>query len=61
MREVWGWDFGDLSTADGPCAPAAGQGRGGSGRLRLIQTVWVGHPFEEPTPHEAPTPHEEAV
>ncbi|MCX4610483.1 MULTISPECIES: response regulator transcription factor [Streptomyces] len=62
MREVWGWDFGDLSTVTVHVRRLRGKVEEDPGRPRLIQTVWgVGYRFEEPTPHEAPTPHEEAV
>ncbi|MFJ3217477.1 response regulator transcription factor [Kitasatospora sp. NPDC086801] len=59
MRQVWGWDFGDLSTVtvhvrrlrekieDDPAAPA------------LISTVWgVGYRYD-PTPYD-PAPHDQA-
>ncbi|MGW1754444.1 response regulator transcription factor [Streptomyces mirabilis] len=62
MREVWGWDFGDLSTVTVHVRRLRGKVEEDPGRPRLIQTVWgVGYRFEEPTPREAPTPREEAV
>ncbi|MFE2515068.1 response regulator transcription factor [Streptomyces mirabilis] len=62
MREVWGWDFGDLSTVTVHVRRLRGKVEEDPGRPRLIQTVWgVGYRFEEPTPRETPTPREEAV
>jgi DNA-binding response OmpR family regulator len=62
MREVWGWDFGDLSTVTVHVRRLRGKVEEDPGRPRLIQTVWgVGYRFEEPMPRETPTPREEAV
>jgi DNA-binding response OmpR family regulator len=62
MREVWGWDFGDLSTVTVHVRRLRGKVEEDPGRPRLIQTVWgVGYRFEEPAPREAPTLREEAV
>ncbi|MGQ4384691.1 response regulator transcription factor [Streptomyces sp. SAS_270] len=49
MREVWGWDFGDLSTVTVHVRRLRGKVEDDPGRPRLIQTVWgVGYRFEEP-------------
>ncbi|MFB7933343.1 response regulator transcription factor [Streptomyces sp. NPDC056039] len=55
MREVWGWDFGDLSTVTVHVRRLRGKVEDDPARPRLIQTVWgVGYRFdpdgEEPGP-----------
>ncbi|MFE2088937.1 response regulator [Streptomyces sp. NPDC059460] len=40
MREVWGWDFGDLSTVTVHVRRLRGKAEADPGRPRLIQTVW---------------------
>ncbi|MFE6618174.1 response regulator transcription factor [Streptomyces sp. NPDC057740] len=53
MREVWGWDFGDLSTVTVHVRRLRGKVEDDPARPRLIQTVWgVGYRFE-PTQGEA--------
>ncbi|MER5475851.1 response regulator transcription factor [Streptomyces sp. NPDC002734] len=55
MREVWGWDFGDLSTVTVHVRRLRGKVEDDPARPRLIQTVWgVGYRFDA-------TPDEEAV
>ncbi|WP_234436016.1 response regulator transcription factor [Streptomyces sp. NRRL S-813] len=52
MREVWGWDFGDLSTVTVHVRRLRGKVEDDPARPRLIQTVWgVGYRFD-PTAHE---------
>ncbi|MFJ3230961.1 response regulator transcription factor [Streptomyces sp. NPDC086787] len=47
MREVWGWDFGDLSTVTVHVRRLRGKVEDDPGRPLLIQTVWgVGYRFE---------------
>ncbi|WP_394437158.1 response regulator [Streptomyces sp. SGAir0957] len=47
MREVWGWDFGDLSTVTVHIRRLRGKIEDDPARPRLIQTVWgVGYRFE---------------
>ena len=47
MREVWGWDFGDLSTVTVHVRRLRGKGEDDPARPRLIQTVWgVGYRFD---------------
>ncbi|MFI5760898.1 MULTISPECIES: response regulator [unclassified Streptomyces] len=47
MREVWGWDFGDLSTVTVHVRRLRAKVEEDPGRPRLIQTVWgVGYRFE---------------
>ena len=47
MREVWGWDFGDLSTVTVHIRRLRGKVEDDPARPRLIQTVWgVGFRFE---------------
>ncbi|MFJ6528184.1 response regulator transcription factor [Streptomyces longwoodensis] len=47
MREVWGWDFGDLSTVTVHVRRLRGKVEDDPGRPRLIQTVWgVGYRFD---------------
>ncbi|MBN0044629.1 response regulator transcription factor [Streptomyces actuosus] len=49
MREVWGWDFGDLSTVTVHVRRLRGKVEDDPARPRLIQTVWgVGYRFEVP-------------
>lgn len=54
MREVWGWDFGDLSTVTVHVRRLRGKIEDDPARPRLIQTVWgVGYRFDptgEPPP-----------
>jgi DNA-binding response OmpR family regulator len=53
MREVWGWDFGDLSTVTVHVRRLRGKVEDDPARPRLIQTVWgVGYRFD-PTGEEA--------
>ena len=50
MREVWGWDFGDLSTVTVHVRRLRGKIEDDPARPRLIQTVWgVGYRFEDST------------
>ncbi|MGV9316469.1 response regulator transcription factor [Streptomyces sp. NPDC003691] len=52
MREVWGWDFGDLSTVTVHVRRLRGKVEDDPGRPRLIRTVWgVGYRFE-PDPQD---------
>ncbi|MBT2472510.1 response regulator transcription factor, partial [Streptomyces sp. ISL-66] len=47
MREVWGWDLGDLSTVTVHVRRLRAKVEDDPGRPRLIQTVWgVGYRFE---------------
>lgn len=47
MREVWGWDFGDLSTVTVHVRRLRSKVEDDPARPRLIQTVWgVGYRFE---------------
>ncbi|MFF4588212.1 response regulator transcription factor [Streptomyces sp. NPDC001388] len=47
MREVWGWDFGDLSTVTVHVRRLRGKVEDDPARPRLIRTVWgVGYRFE---------------
>ncbi|MEU3726944.1 response regulator transcription factor [Streptomyces sp. NPDC031705] len=47
MREVWGWDFGDLSTVTVHVRRLRAKVEEDPGRPRLIQTVWgVGYRFD---------------
>ncbi|MEU1038129.1 response regulator transcription factor [Streptomyces sp. NPDC005907] len=49
MREVWGWDFGDLSTVTVHVRRLRGKVEDDPARPRLIHTVWgVGYRFEGP-------------
>ncbi|WP_443073297.1 response regulator transcription factor [Streptomyces sp. NBC_01451] len=55
MREVWGWDFGDLSTVTVHVRRLRGKVEDDPASPQLIQTVWgVGYRFDT-------TPFEEAV
>ncbi|MEU9048929.1 response regulator transcription factor [Streptomyces sp. NPDC048384] len=61
MREVWGWDFGDLSTVTVHVRRLRGKVEDDPARPQLIQTVWgVGYRFDAtgtgPTPGPAPAP-----
>ncbi|MEU1474257.1 response regulator transcription factor [Streptomyces sp. NPDC001668] len=54
MREVWGWDFGDLSTVTVHVRRLRGKVEDDPARPRLIQTVWgVGYRFEDAAGSEA--------
>ncbi|WP_149179255.1 response regulator transcription factor [Streptomyces sp. TRM49041] len=47
MREVWGWDFGDLSTVTVHVRRLRGKVEDDPARPRLIQTVWgAGYRFD---------------
>ncbi|MEU9861953.1 response regulator transcription factor [Streptomyces sp. NPDC047971] len=47
MREVWGWDFGDLSTVTVHVRRLRGKVEDDPANPRLIQTVWgIGYRFE---------------
>jgi DNA-binding response OmpR family regulator len=47
MHEVWGWDFGDLSTVTVHVRRLRGKVEDDPARPRLIQTVWgVGYRFD---------------
>ncbi|MGF0169461.1 response regulator transcription factor [Streptomyces sp. Marseille-Q5077] len=60
MREVWGWDFGDLSTVTVHVRRLRGKVEDDPARPRLIQTVWgVGYRFDA-TGTAAPAPDGEA-
>lgn len=51
MREVWGWDFGDLSTVTVHVRRLRGKIETDPARPRLIQTVWgVGYRFDPAGP-----------
>ncbi|WP_137991429.1 response regulator transcription factor [Streptomyces vilmorinianum] len=58
MREVWGWDFGDLSTVTVHVRRLRGKIEEDPARPRLIQTVWgAGYRFDPtPTPASASAP-----
>ncbi|MFR9796800.1 response regulator [Streptomyces sp. MS06] len=52
MREVWGWDFGDLSTVTVHVRRLRGKVEDDPARPRLIQTVWgVGYRFDAASGH----------
>ncbi|MFD9333038.1 response regulator transcription factor [Streptomyces sp. NPDC060028] len=54
MREVWGWDFGDLSTVTVHVRRLRAKIEDDPARPRLIQTVWgVGYRFEAGRPEAA--------
>jgi DNA-binding response OmpR family regulator len=56
MREVWGWDFGDLSTVTVHVRRLRGKVEDDPGRPRLIQTVWgVGYRFDAKPSMDADT------
>ncbi|WP_251017024.1 response regulator transcription factor [Streptomyces sp. ISL-1] len=49
MQDVWGWEFGDLSTVTVHVRRLRGKIEDDPGRPRLIQTVWgVGYRFDVP-------------
>ncbi|MGW7364936.1 response regulator transcription factor [Streptomyces sp. NPDC054841] len=51
MHEVWGWEFGDLSTVTVHVRRLRGKIEDDPARPRLIQTVWgVGYRFDVPLP-----------
>ncbi|MFJ7101362.1 response regulator transcription factor [Streptomyces albogriseolus] len=53
MREVWGWDFGDLSTVTVHVRRLRGKVEDDPARPRLIRTVWgVGYRFDTATTEE---------
>ncbi|MEU5423140.1 response regulator transcription factor [Streptomyces sp. NPDC001407] len=53
MREVWGWEFGDLSTVTVHVRRLRAKVEDDPARPRLIQTVWgVGYRFEVPAESE---------
>ncbi|RNL73224.1 response regulator [Streptomyces sp. I6] len=53
MREVWGWDFGDLSTVTVHVRRLRGKIEDDPARPRLIHTVWgVGYRFDAPAEPE---------
>lgn len=55
MREVWGWDFGDLSTVTVHVRRLRGKVEDDPARPRLIQTVWgVGYRFDGTAREERP-------
>ncbi|MET8830509.1 response regulator transcription factor [Streptomyces sp. NPDC004610] len=57
MREVWGWDFGDLSTVTVHVRRLRGKVEDDPARPRLIRTVWgVGYRFETAADAPEPTP-----
>ncbi|MFJ8078362.1 response regulator transcription factor [Streptomyces sp. NPDC096176] len=52
MHDVWGWEFGDLSTVTVHVRRLRGKIEDDPARPRLIQTVWgVGYRFDTPGPH----------
>ncbi|MFD9907741.1 response regulator [Streptomyces sp. NPDC059063] len=59
MREVWGWDFGDLSTVTVHVRRLRGKVEDDPAAPRLIRTVWgVGYRLDagEPDPADTPEP-----
>ncbi|QXE34115.1 response regulator transcription factor [Streptomyces sp. GMY02] len=55
MREVWGWDFGDLSTVTVHVRRLRGKIEDDPAKPRLIQTVWgVGYRFDTPPATDPP-------
>ncbi|RNG21691.1 response regulator transcription factor [Streptomyces botrytidirepellens] len=59
MRDVWGWDFGDLSTVTVHVRRLRGKIEDDPAAPRLIQTVWgVGYRFDAP---DAPDAHDAAA
>ncbi|GAA4919361.1 response regulator transcription factor [Streptomyces coeruleoprunus] len=57
MREVWGWDFGDLSTVTVHVRRLRGKIEDDPARPRLIQTVWgAGYRFDPEPGAENPAP-----
>ncbi|MEU7033499.1 response regulator transcription factor [Streptomyces sp. NPDC046237] len=62
MREVWGWDFGDLSTVTVHVRRLRGKVEDDPASPRLIQTVWgVGYRFEASPATEATSAAETAA
>ncbi|MFE4536836.1 response regulator transcription factor [Streptomyces scopuliridis] len=60
MHDVWGWEFGDLSTVTVHVRRLRGKIEDDPARPRLIRTVWgVGYRFDDPA--SAPTASVEAV
>ncbi|MFW6695141.1 response regulator transcription factor [Streptomyces sp. MAR4 CNX-425] len=56
MRDVWGWEFGDLSTVTVHVRRLRGKVEDDPARPRLLTTVWgVGYRFDAP-PAPAPAP-----
>ncbi|MFD7230144.1 response regulator transcription factor [Streptomyces sp. NPDC059881] len=57
MHDVWGWEFGDLSTVTVHVRRLRGKIEDDPARPRLIQTVWgVGYRFDAPASTAAPAP-----
>jgi len=57
MHQVWGWDFGDLSTVTVHVRRLRGKIEDDPARPRLIQTVWgVGYRFDTADTHGTGTP-----
>ncbi|MFD7086963.1 response regulator transcription factor [Streptomyces sp. NPDC059896] len=55
MRDVWGWEFGDLSTVTVHVRRLRGKVEDDPARPRLIRTVWgVGYRFDVPADDAAP-------
>ncbi|WP_434598730.1 response regulator transcription factor [Streptomyces sp. A5-4] len=55
MREVWGWEFGDLSTVTVHVRRLRGKIEDDPARPRLIRTVWgVGYRFDVPADPDGP-------
>ncbi|GAA3107388.1 response regulator transcription factor [Streptomyces rectiviolaceus] len=55
MREVWGWEFGDLSTVTVHIRRLRGKVEDDPARPRLIQTVWgMGYRLDVPDGGEVP-------
>ncbi|WUU81192.1 response regulator transcription factor [Streptomyces cellulosae] len=53
MRDVWGWDFGDLSTVTVHVRRLRGKVEDDPARPRLVRTVWgVGYRFDPATTEE---------
>jgi DNA-binding response OmpR family regulator len=60
MQEVWGWEFGDLSTVTVHVRRLRGKIEDDPARPRLIQTVWgIGYRFDVPD-DEKPAPPADA-
>ncbi|MER6463788.1 response regulator transcription factor [Streptomyces sp. NPDC001288] len=58
MQQVWGWDFGDLSTVTVHVRRLREKVEDDPARPRLISTVWgVGYRFDPPHPQEDSTRH----
>ncbi|MEU6705907.1 response regulator [Streptomyces wuyuanensis] len=56
MQDVWGWDFGDLSTVTVHVRRLRGKIEDDPARPRLIHTVWgVGYRFDAPAEPERPS------